>query len=118
MFKSGIFSFWHNLLSILPKAEAAAVLMIPLPLEPLFDHFLKVSMNPTTVMGLTIPEAADSRGTSSSTGQQFWIPVTVYSAHAPFSVVKETFLPIKNSPSGLPALMTSPNPYRPPIKFG
>ncbi len=93
-----MFSFWHNLLSILPKAEAAAVLMIPFPFDPLFDHFLKVSINPTTVIGLTIPEAADSRGTSSSTGQQFWIPVTVYSAHAPLIVVKETFFPIKLSP--------------------
>jgi len=73
-----MFSFWQSLFNILPKAEAAAVLMIPLPFEPLFDHFLKTSINPTTVMGLTIPEAFDSRGTSSSTTQQFWIPVTVY----------------------------------------
>jgi len=57
MFSNGTFYFWQYLLSILPSADAAAVLIIPLGNCPLFDHFLYVSTIPTTVRGLTMPEA-------------------------------------------------------------
>lgn len=69
MLSKGIFSLWQYLLSILPKAEAAAVLMIPFPVVPLLLHFLKVSTIPTTLIGLMMPDAADSTGTSSSMTQ-------------------------------------------------
>lgn len=52
-------SFWHSLFSIRPSDDAAAVIMMPLP-----SNFLKFSMNPITVRGLIIPEAADDSGTS------------------------------------------------------
>lgn len=44
------------------------------------------------------PEAADSIGTSSSTTQQFCTLATVYSAHVPFPLLKDTFLPTRCYP--------------------
>lgn len=53
---------WHLLFNILPKAEAAAVWMIPF-----FPGVAsQTSVIPTTVSGLMMPEAADVSGTSSS----------------------------------------------------
>ena len=61
IFNSGIFYFWHNLFNILPSADAAAVWMIP------FNFlYLHISIIPIVVSGLTIPELADWRETSSS----------------------------------------------------
>jgi hypothetical protein len=60
MLRRGIPREMQSLLSILPKAEAAAVWMIPF----LFGVELKISVIPTTVRGLTIPEAAQWSGTS------------------------------------------------------
>ena len=61
IFNSGIFYFWHNLFNILPRADAAAVWMIP------FNFlYLHISTIPIVVSGLTIPELADWRETSSS----------------------------------------------------
>ena len=59
MLRSGIFYFKHNLFSILPKAEAAAVWIMPF-----LPSSLKCSTCPTTVNGLMIPEAAEESGTS------------------------------------------------------
>lgn len=83
MFSKGMFYVWHILLSILPRAEAAAELIMPFPLAPLLLHFRKVSMNPMTVIGLMTPDAADSMGTSYVTGQTFSMLATEYSAHVP-----------------------------------
>jgi hypothetical protein len=58
MFNRGIFYFKQYCNNILPRAEAAAVLIIPLPFLPPTFHFLKVSIKPTTVNGLTHPDAA------------------------------------------------------------
>jgi len=70
------------------------------------------------VSGLITPEAADSTGTSYSKTQQFSMLATEYSDHVPKMVLKETFLPTNFYPWLQPALMTSPNPSRPAIKFG
>lgn len=51
---------WHLLFNILPRAEAAAVWMIPF-FPGVASH---TSVIPTTVSGLTMPEAADTIGTS------------------------------------------------------
>ena len=60
-FKRGIFSFRHNLLSILPKDEAAAVCMIP------FNFLsLKISTKHKAVNLFTTPDTAHWSGTSSS----------------------------------------------------
>lgn len=48
---------------ILPKADDAAVWIIPFPLTPFFYQQLKVSTSPITVTGFTIPEAAETNGT-------------------------------------------------------
>ncbi len=48
---------------ILPKADEAAVWIIPFPLAPFFYHLLKVSTRPMTVTGFTTPEAAELNGT-------------------------------------------------------
>lgn len=50
----------HSLLSIRPSDEAAAVCTIP----PLHPNYLKCSTKPTTVNGLTIPDAAEVSDTS------------------------------------------------------
>ncbi len=60
MFKSGILSVWHNLLSILPKDELAAVLIIPF----LCFFYLNLSTIAIAVKGFTVPEAAQCIGTS------------------------------------------------------
>jgi hypothetical protein len=59
MLSNGIFSFMHNRFSMRPKAEAAAVWIIPFPLRD-----LKCSTWPKVVNGLMIPEAAELIGTS------------------------------------------------------
>jgi len=58
MFKRGIFSAKQSLLSMRPTDEAAAVLIIPLPLSA-----LKCSTKPKAVRGLIKPEAAEAIGT-------------------------------------------------------
>ena len=66
-----------------------------------------------TVSGLTIPEAAHSRGTSESISQTLVTAVTAYCAQAPFIVWKQTLLPTNLSFYGLPALTISPHPSSP-----
>lgn len=53
----------QNLFNILPRADEAAVWIIPFPFYPLIDNFWKVSTIPMTVTGLTTPEAAELNGT-------------------------------------------------------
>jgi hypothetical protein len=95
MFNKGMFSFWQYLLSILPKADAAAVLIMPFPVVPLLLHFLYTSMNPMTVIGLITPDAADSIGTSSSMTQTFCALATVNCDQVPCPVLNETFFPTR-----------------------
>lgn len=94
MFSKGIPNLWQYLFNILPNADAAPVLMSPFPFYPWKFHFPYVDTIPITVIGLTIPEAAHYTGTSESTSQTLSTSVTVYSAHDPSIVTKETLLPI------------------------
>lgn len=93
IFKSGIPNDLQRLLSILPKAEAAAVCMIPfLPAVP-----LNISVIPTTVRGFTMPDAALTKGTSSSIGNIFSGMATAYSPHDPDpSCKKQTLFPTQS----------------------
>jgi hypothetical protein len=59
-------SLMQYLFIILPKADDAAVWMIPFPFAPFFSHLLKVSTRPITVTGFTTPDAAELSGTVSS----------------------------------------------------
>lgn len=77
IFKRGMPSLIHLLLSILPKADAAAVWMIPF----LWGFVSKMSVIPMTVNGFTIPEAADPCGTSSPIAKALKGMVVAYCPH-------------------------------------
>jgi len=62
MFNSGIFYFLHNLISIRPSAEAAAVFIIPY----LHPNARYLSTKPKAVKGVTSPHAALCKGVSYS----------------------------------------------------
>ena len=59
MFNKGIPFLIHNLFTILPRAEAAAVWI-----NPLNFLSLNISTSPIAVRGLITPDEADCKGTS------------------------------------------------------
>jgi hypothetical protein len=110
IFKRGIPSVLQYLFSILPKAEAAAVWIIPFFPAVL----LYLSIIPITVKGFTTPEAADVKSTSSSIAKALFGTVVVYYPHVPTpAVVKETLFPTQCWRSSPLASTTCPVPYNP-----
>ena len=91
--------------NILPKADAAAVWIIPL-------HFssLKCSTKPITVKGLTIPDAAEETGTSFYISKVVKGLVTAYWHQEPFWEVKQTLFPIQLCTASPLASTTVPAP--------
>ena len=73
-----MFSETHNLISIRPSCEAAAVMIHALALSSLAR-----STKPRAVIGLTIEEAPSSRETPSPSGKHYLSPVITYSAIEP-----------------------------------
>lgn len=106
------------LLSILPKAEEAAVWIIPLPFSPFISHFWKVSTIPITVTGLTIPDAAEHKGTDESMTHTELASATAYETHDPDKVVNETLFPTKCLSASLWAYITYPVPSKPHTNGG
>lgn len=108
MFNNGIFSFLQILTNILPRAEAAAVWIIPL-----HPKVLKFSINPITVKGLTMPELAQESGTSFSISNVLTGFATAYSHQDPLSEVKHTLLPTHDWSASPLASTTVPEPSIP-----
>jgi hypothetical protein len=109
--RRGMPRVWHLLLSILPRADAAAVWMIP------FLSFVELNMwvIPITVKGLTIPEAAEGRSTSLSISNAIAVlgSRATYWHQVPPGLMKHTLLSFHPSTFSPLTLTTLPTPSRP-----